>query len=256
VKYASNAFLATKVTLANEVSRLAERFGVDVDPVLDAVGRDSRIGTKFLHAGPGFGGSCFEKDVRAVVATARTLGLRLSTLEAVVRSNGEQALHAYSLVRDSIGGSLGRRVALLGLSFKPGTDDVRGTRALPLAQTALAEGAVVRVHDPVALTKFRAEWAKNSGHSTRAIRFCRTAEEALTGADVAVVHTPWPEYCSFPKEWTGLMRSPIVIDLRRALPGEVRRRADFVWVGLGAGESVPSARAPGGSLTLPGGGRT
>jgi UDPglucose 6-dehydrogenase len=241
VKYAANAFLATKVTLANEFARLAERVGVDVDPVLEAVGRDSRIGGKFLWAGPGFGGSCFEKDVRAVIAKGRGLGLRLPTLEAVVRSNAEQAAHAYSLVRDWMGGARGRRIAVLGLSFKPGTDDVRGSRAVPIAQSALAEGASVRVHDPVALAKFRREWTRASGRSTRAIRFCRTPEEALDGADAAVVHTPWPEYDSFPPEWTGRMRSPLVVDLRRALPLDVRHRSDLLWIGLGAPPPVSSS---------------
>lgn len=245
VKYASNAFLATKVTLANEFSRLAERVGVDVDPVLEAVGQDSRIGARFLRAGPGFGGSCFEKDVRAVTAKAREYGLRLSTLEAVVRSNSDQAQHAYALAREWMGGGRGRRVAVLGLSFKPGTDDVRGSRALPIARTALADGASVRVHDPVALGKFREEWVRTSGRPSHALRFCRSAEEALEGADAAIVHTPWPEYDAFPPEWTGRMRSPLVVDLRRALPVAVRHRRDLLWVGLGAAppDLVPGSLA-------------
>jgi UDPglucose 6-dehydrogenase len=234
VKYASNAFLATKVTLANEFARVAQRVGVDVDPVMQAVGLDSRIGTKFLVAGPGFGGSCFEKDVLAVLHAAREFGLRLPTLEAVVHSNDEQAAYAYSLVRDSMGGVRGRRIALLGLAFKPGTDDVRGSRALPIAAAALADGGSVRVHDPVALAKFRAEWSARTGGSEDQLEFCETAEEALEGADAAVVHTPWPEYREFPVRWTGRMRIPLVVDLRRSIPPEVRRRPDLRWVGLGA----------------------
>jgi UDPglucose 6-dehydrogenase len=246
VKYASNAFLATKVTLANEFARIAERVGVDIDPVLEAVGRDSRIGTKFLRAGPGFGGSCFEKDIRAVTQQARGMGLRLSTLEAVVRSNDEQSDHAYSLVKDSLGGARGRTIAMLGLSFKPGTDDVRGSRALPIVQAAVADGAAVRVHDPVALAKFRDEWVMPIGASVGSIRFCQSPEEALKGADAAVVHTPWPEYQSFPTEWTGLMRSPLVVDLRRGLGHAVRRRRDLIWVGLGATGAKPSVAGPSG----------
>jgi UDPglucose 6-dehydrogenase len=239
VKYASNAFLATKVTLANEFARVAERVGVDVDPVLAAVGMDSRIGGKFLAAGPGFGGSCFEKDIRAVIGAAHQSGVRLPTLEAVVRSNEGQAAHAYSLVRHWMGTAPGRRVALLGLSFKPGTDDVRGTCALPIARAAVADGVSVRVHDPVALDRFRQEWVARSGHPAGDIQFCRTPEEALDGADAAVVHTPWPEYRSFSPEWIRRMRSPLVVDLRRSLPDAVRARPDVVWVGLGASSHAP-----------------
>jgi UDPglucose 6-dehydrogenase len=244
VKYASNAFLATKVTLANEFARIAERVGVDIDPVLEAVGRDSRIGTKFMRAGPGFGGSCFEKDLRAVTHQARGMGLRLSTLEAVVRSNDEQSDHAYSLVKDSLGGARGRTIAMLGLSFKSGTDDVRGSRALPIVRAAVADGASVRVHDPVALAKFRNEWVMPVGSSVGSIRFCHSPEEALQDADAAILHTPWPEYQSFPPEWTGLMRSPLVVDLRRGLGHAVRRRRDLVWVGLGATGAKPSVGRP------------
>jgi UDPglucose 6-dehydrogenase len=249
VKYASNAFLATKITLANEFARIAERVGVDVDPVLEAVGCDSRIGAKFLRAGPGFGGSCFEKDVRAVTGQARKLGLRLSMLEAVVRSNDEQSAYAYSLVRRSMGGARGRKIAMLGLSFKAGTDDVRGSRALPIVTAAVAEGASVRVHDPVALARFRQEWVMPSGPAVGSIRYCHSPEEALLGADAAVLHTPWPEYSSFPPEWTGLMRSPLVVDLRRGLGMAVRRRQDLIWVGLGAASSRrPLGRGTGNPL--------
>jgi UDPglucose 6-dehydrogenase len=243
VKYASNSFLATKIALANEFARLSEKVGVDVDSVLEAVGRDSRIGPKFLRAGPGFGGSCFDKDLRAVSRQARGLGVHLSTLEAVVRSNGEQSTHAYSLARDWMGGSHGRRVAVLGLSFKTGTDDVRGSRALPIAKAALADGASVRVHDPVALPRFREAWKTQSRGSEQSIRFCESPEEALRGADVAILHTPWPIYRDFPREWSGMMRSPLVVDLRRALADHVRRRSDLVWVGLGASRPEPPAVA-------------
>jgi UDPglucose 6-dehydrogenase len=239
VKYASNAFLAAKVTLANEFACIAERVGVDVDSVLGAVGRDSRIGTKFLRAGPGFGGSCFDKDLKAVTGQARGMGLRLAMLEAVVRSNDAQAAHAYALVRESMGTARGRRIALLGLSFKTGTDDVRGSRALPIARAALADGASVRVHDPVALANFRTQWAALSDSPTGSIRFCDSPEEALRGADAAILHTPWPEYQSFPARWTGMMRSPLVVDLRRALAVRERHRSDFVWVGLGTSRTEP-----------------
>lgn len=238
VKYASNAFLATKITLANEISRVAERVGVDVDRILEAVGRDSRIGPKFLTAGPGFGGSCFEKDVRAILAEGRRRGVALPTLSAVMRSNDAQAAHAFGLAEQALGGSRRRRIAVLGLSFKPGTDDVRGSRALPIVQAALDAGAIVRVHDPVALEKFRESWRSQHGGSGRGVQFCEEVEQALEGADAAIVHTPWPEYRKFPPSWTGRMRSPLVVDLRRALPEEVRKRRDFLWVGLGTPSAI------------------
>jgi len=233
VKYASNAYLAMKVTFANELSRISERAGVDVDEVTRAVGLDSRIGPKFLGAGPGFGGSCFEKDVRALVVRAHELGVRPRVLESLVPSNEDQTAHAYSLVRSIVGPVRGRSLAVLGLAFKAGTDDVRETRALPLVARAARDGALVRVHDPVALVKFRDLWLKERRSSAGRVRFCSTVTEALDGADAAILHSPWPEYLSFPRDWTARMRTPIVIDLRRALPGSVRRRSDLRWVGLG-----------------------
>jgi len=241
VKYASNAFLATKVAFVNEISRLSERIGVEIDPVAEAVGLDSRIGAKFLVAGPGFGGSCFEKDVRALASRARELGVRLPLVESLVPTNDAQTHHAFEIIRDALGGLRRRRIALLGLSFKSGTDDVRETRALPIALEALRGGAEVRVHDPVATRKFLALWKELVGSRLGPPIACNRVTEALRGADAAVVHSPWPEYLRFPSSWTGIMRKPLVIDLRRALPPAVRRRSDLRWVGLGSGSSVGGA---------------
>jgi UDPglucose 6-dehydrogenase len=232
VKYASNAFLALKVTFVNEVARIAEAVGTDVDPVAAAVGLDSRIGPKFLQAGPGFGGSCFEKDVRALVARAGDVGVRPRTLASLIPSNEDQTVHAFEVVRAATGPLRGRRVALLGLAFKAGTDDVRESRAFPLLRSLRAHGAVVRVHDPVALEGFRRLW-KEEGGSSRRVRYTAKVADALRGADVAVIQTAWPEYLRFPPKWTRLMRRPLVVDLRRALAPSIRRRRDLTWVGLG-----------------------
>ncbi len=239
VKYASNAFLAARVALANEISRLAEASGVDVDTVLTTVGRDPRIGPSFLSAGPGFGGSCFEKDLRALVAEGRRRKIPLTVVKGILRSNDEQAEHAFRLIDRAVGGARRRRIAVLGLAFKPGTDDVRGTRAEPIVRAALRAGARVRLHDPVALEKFRRAFRDRSGRPRRrgSVEFCRSVEDALRGADAAVLVTPWPEYGAFPRAWSREMRSPLVVDLRRALREDVRYRGDFLWVGLG----TPSA---------------
>jgi len=243
VKYSSNAFLALKVTFANEVSRLAERVGASIDPVMGAVGLDPRIGPRFLSAGPGFGGSCFEKDVLAFATSSGPRGVRMRLVEALVPSNEDQTDHAFDLVRTVAGPLRDRRVALLGLAFKAGTDDVRESRALSLATAALRAGARLRLHDPVAGKKFRALWHPPGAGSARSVRYCRTPLEALRGADVAVLQVAWPEYLHWPVSWTAAMRRPVLVDLRRALPPAVRHRAQLQWYGLGDGRSL-HLRAP------------
>ncbi|HEV2165489.1 MAG TPA: nucleotide sugar dehydrogenase [Thermoplasmata archaeon] len=253
VKYASNSFLAVKVSFANEVSRLAEALGVHVDEVLSAVGSDSRIGPKFLRAGPGFGGSCFSKDLRAIVTTARDLGLRFRLGETTLRVNAEQTGHALELIREAVGPIRDRKVAVLGLSFKAGTDDVRESRAFPLVEALVHGGAQTRVHDPVALPRFRAAW-ENGGTShgppgAGRVEYRRTVPSALEGADLAVLLTDWPIYQSWTKAWTDRMAHGVLVDLRRALPPTAARRANLRLVALGVGEpgSGPSQAAPVGS---------
>ncbi len=153
VKYASNAFLALKVSFANEIGRLTERLDGNVDRVMDAVGADPRIGTEFLRAGPGFGGSCFRKDLRAMVARADELGVRFRSGENALAINSDQMVHAIDLVRRTAGTLRNRTVTVLGVAFKAGTDDVRESRALPLVKALLQGGARVRLHDPEALVE-------------------------------------------------------------------------------------------------------
>jgi UDPglucose 6-dehydrogenase len=233
VKYASNAFLALKVTFANEVSRLVERLGGNIDRVMEGVGRDSRVGSKFLSAGPGFGGSCFEKDVAALVNRARELGDPLPLLGRLLTANGAQTRHATALVRDTVGDLRGKSIALLGLAFKAGTDDVRESRALPIADELVRAGARVRAHDPAATRNFRAVWEESKPRSEKGFVFCSTVEEALRNADVAVIQAAWPAYKRWPERWSRLMRRPLIVDLRRGLPEKIRHRGDFEWVGLG-----------------------
>jgi UDPglucose 6-dehydrogenase len=235
VKYSANAALAMRVVFANEVARLAEQLGSDVDAVMAAVGRDPRIGDRFLSAGPGFGGSCFEKDVHALAVRAQELGTQPELLRAVLRSNAIQSAHAGELVQAAVGRNLrGQRIAVLGLSFKAGTDDVRESRAFPLVRGLLQSGAEVHVHDPVAVANFVRLWTDGGGspehlHATNDLR------DVLRGSDAAVIQVAWPQYARWPREYSRLMRRPLVVDLRRAISPRLRSRGDFEWVGLGVG---------------------
>jgi len=242
VKYSSNAFLALKVSFANEVSRLSDRLGANVDEVMQAVGRDPRIGSRFLRAGPGFGGSCFDKDLRALASRGRELGIRIRSAEAALSINDDQLAYVLALVHSVVGSLHGRRIALLGLSFKAGTDDVRESRALPIAEHLVAQGAVVRGHDPVARASFGAAWRRTS-HSRRGrFELCRTVEEALRGADAAVLQVDWPEYSAWKPGWTKRMARPLLIDLRRAVRPAVAQRAGLDVVGVGAGRFPRAAK--------------
>lgn len=237
VKYSSNAFLAMKVSFANEISRLSEHLGVDIDEVMEAVGRDSRIGRRFLKAGPGFGGSCFGKDIRALVCFAGDLGLPFRLGRATLRANADRIDHVRELVHSVVPKLTGKRIAVLGIAFKAGTDDVRESRAIPLIEMLLAEGAVVRAHDPVAVPRFRREWARlHPEGSHNRLHFARTVREVLLHADAAILHTDWSEYRSWSRSWSRRMKAPIVIDFRRAIQTGTSQTAGLRLVALGNGK--------------------
>jgi UDPglucose 6-dehydrogenase len=235
VKYSANSFLALKVSFANEVSRMAEALGTDVDSVLGAVGQDPRIGSRFLRAGPGFGGSCFTKDLRAITARARELGSRFRSAEAALVINADQTEHAFRLVQGAAGRLKGKRIAFLGLAFKANTDDVRESRAFPILRALSAAGARVVAHDPVATARFQEVWGRPTNGRAGRVRFVRSVEGALTGADLAVLHTDWPDYARWPVRWTRRMRRPLLVDLRRAVPARVARAAGLRVIALGNG---------------------
>jgi len=232
VKHASNEFLALKVSYANELSRWSERLGSDVDAVVAAVGADPRIGTAFLRAGPGFGGSCFDKDLRAFARRGAALGVDPRIPATVLAVNEDQTEHALELVRSTAGSLARKEVAVLGLAFKVGTDDVRESRAFPIVEGLIAGGARVRVHDPSALANFRTEWIR-SGRRTRRIAFARSTRAALNGADLAVLQADWPEYRDWSDDWTRAMRRPVVVDLRRGLDVARADRSGLHVVALG-----------------------
>lgn len=238
VKYSANSFLAAKVSFANEMSRVADRLGVNVDEVMAAVGHDPRIGERFLHAGPGFGGSCFEKDLRAIVTRCRDWGIPYRLGESALRINDEQLAYALDLVARTVGGTRGRSLAMLGLAFKAGTDDVRDSRALPMVRALVSAGARVRCHDPAALGNFRGVLEKEDLGADGSVTYSETVEEALEGADGAILQADWPLYARWPSSWSRRMKRPLLIDLRRAVPPKVAARAGLRVVRLGAGDAV------------------
>jgi UDPglucose 6-dehydrogenase len=218
IKYANNAFLAAKVSLANDIANICKEYGVDSYEVLDAVGLDSRIGSAFLGAGVGWGGSCFPKDVAAIVAAARDAGYDPAMLEAAVEVNDRQPVRMLDILRERVDPD-GARVAVLGLAFKPGTDDVRNSRAIPLVDALRDAGADVVGYDPVATANFREKFPD--------IDYADSAADALAGADAALVVTDWDEFAALDDEFDA-MADPVVVDGRRI----VTRRDGIVYESL------------------------
>jgi len=227
IKYAANSLLATKISFANEFSRICERFNVDVYEVMRGVGLDFRINPRFLNAGCGFGGSCFPKDVNAIVALAKNVGVETPLLDSVLYTNELQPMHFVELIRDAVGSLEGKVVAFLGLSFKPNTDDTRATRALPIIEKLYEEGARVKAYDPKASGKFMALTALP-------IKFMDSWEEALKDADFAVIQTSWKEIKDIEAEdFKRLLKKPIVIDGRRTYNPEELLLKGITYRGIG-----------------------
>jgi UDPglucose 6-dehydrogenase len=216
-KYASNAMLATRITLMNEIACLCERVGANIDNVRRAVGADQRIGPAFLFPGPGYGGSCFPKDVQALVTIGASVGAPMSLLTAVDATNERQKRVLFAKLAAALDGELeGRRVAVWGLAFKPQTDDVRESPALALIHELLGAGAHVVVHDPVAMAATRDRLEERAADAVDArVTFARTSYEAVAGADALVIVTDWNEYRNpnFRRMRDALAR-PILVDGR------------------------------------------
>ncbi len=211
IKYASNAFLASRVSLSNEIGNICKALGIDAYRVLEAVGMDERIGPKFLRPGVGFGGSCFCKDVQALAAQAETLGVSPRLLRGTLEVNEEQPRRMVELLQRRLGDLKGRRIAVLGLAFKPNTDDIRESRGLAVAKLLLSVGAHVVAYDPEAGSNARAEAAE--------LEIAGGARKALEGADACLITTEWPEFAGLREEFK-IMRRPLVVDGRRALDPE------------------------------------
>ncbi|MEJ2356756.1 MAG: UDP-glucose/GDP-mannose dehydrogenase family protein [Deinococcales bacterium] len=225
-KYAANSYLATRISFINEIANLCDRLGADVGHVASILGADPRIGSHFLHPGIGFGGSCFPKDTVALHHIAATHGYEFEILAAAIRINQAQKYRILEKAEEALGGFEGKTIALLGLSFKPGTDDLREAPSVPLAIELLQRGADVRAHDPIALD--RARRIVPAG-----VRLCKDVEEVLTDADAALLLTEWPEYMALPPElFHALMRRPLLLDGRNALPQAARSAIEYHGIGI------------------------
>jgi UDPglucose 6-dehydrogenase len=237
VKYAANAFLATKVTFINEIARLCEVAGADIKELALGVGLDNRIGPKFFAAGPGFGGSCFPKDLRALVKTARDFGSPVEIVETVIRANDHHKAMMVEKVRMALGGTLkGQRIGVLGLAFKANTDDMRDAPALTILPQLAAEGAEVTAYDPAA--------ARHARALLPALNLAESVGAALKGADAALILTEWNEFrgLAWPK-LAKTMRRPLVIDLRNICEAADMARQGLEYLALGRREGEPVYRA-------------
>ena len=230
IKYASNVFLATKISYANEVADMCERFGIDSERVLKAAGADPRIGPLFLKPGLGFGGSCLPKDVKALRDGARAAGFDSKLLKALLEINDAQPGEAVRMLEDELGSLDGRRIAVLGLAFKGGVDDIRETRALPLITLLLAKHVRVVAFDPMAMSSFI--------RVMPTIEYSGSSRECLKGAEGCIIQADWPEFKKLGKKEFSAMRNPVVVDGRRCLDPEVVKRAGAKYRGIGYGSSL------------------
>ncbi|HXI01573.1 MAG TPA: UDP-glucose/GDP-mannose dehydrogenase family protein [Candidatus Saccharimonadales bacterium] len=234
IKYASNAFLATKISFINEMANLCDLVGADVHTLARGMGLDNRIGRKFLHPGPGFGGSCFPKDTAAVARIAKEHGYSLRIVDAVMKVNDEQAPRVLAKVREVVGEPKGRTAAVLGLSFKPNTDDIRESPAVKIVEALLGWGMKVRAYDPVAMEAARAELP--------GVVMAENEYQAAEGADVLVVATEWNQFRRLELgKIRSVMRQPVVVDLRNVYEPDEMRQRGFTYRCVGR----PGAGAPG-----------
>jgi UDPglucose 6-dehydrogenase len=226
-KYAANAFLATKITFINEIADLCERVGADVQDVSRGIGLDGRIGSKFLHAGPGYGGSCFPKDTLALLKTSQDYDAPQRIIEAVVAVNDNRKRAMGRKVIQAMGGDVrGKTVAILGLTFKPNTDDMRDSPAIAVVQTLQDAGAQIRAFDPEGMEQARLVLDN--------VTYCAGAYEALDGADAVAIVTEWDAFRALDLERVkSLLKSPILVDLRNIYPRDEAEGAGFHYTGIG-----------------------
>jgi UDPglucose 6-dehydrogenase len=229
IKYAANAFLAMKISFINEMANLCEAVDADVQDVARGIGLDNRIGPKFLHAGPGYGGSCFPKDTLALLQTANEAGVEQRIVKTVVEVNDERKVSMAERVAKALGGSVGgKRVALLGLAFKPNTDDMRDAPSLPLVKSLLEQGATISAYDPVAVD--------NARKLLPGVEFAKNAYAAAKNADALVVVTEWDEFRGLDLDrFASTMRGKLIVDLRNVYNRAEAEEAGFDYVGLGRG---------------------
>ncbi|HLN40313.1 MAG TPA: UDP-glucose/GDP-mannose dehydrogenase family protein [Xanthobacteraceae bacterium] len=227
IKYAANAFLATKITFINEVADLCEQVGADVNEVARGMGLDNRIGGKFLHAGPGFGGSCFPKDTTALLKTAQDHGVALRIVEAVASVNDQRKRAMARKVVAALNGSVrGKTVAVLGLTFKPNTDDTRDSPAIPLITALQDLGATVRAYDPAGMEQAKPQLP--------GVHYCDGAYVAAEGAHAIVIATEWEQFRALDLDrLKTVMAQPVIVDLRNIYRADEMKRAKFKYVAVG-----------------------
>jgi UDPglucose 6-dehydrogenase len=227
IKYAANAFLATKITFINEIADLAEKVGADVQDVASGIGLDNRIGSKFLHPGPGFGGSCFPKDTRALLQTAHDYEVPLRIVEAVITANDIRKRAMARRVSAAFGGSLrGKTIAVLGLTFKPNTDDMREAPAIPLITALQDMGARVRAFDPVGMEQAKAILPD--------VAYCDGPYTCADGADGVVIVTEWEQFRALDFNlMKQRMACPFLVDLRNVYSSDEMEKHGFLYVGIG-----------------------
>lgn len=238
IKHASNSFLAMKISYANMIADLCERVGADIRVVTKGMGLDERIGYRFLNAGLGYGGSCFPKDTRALAHMAETVGLKFSLLDEVTKINEGRIDHVYHKIQSALWTVRDKKIAVLGLAFKPGTDDVRESPSLRLIDKMTLNGATVAAYDPRAM---RAAEQAFPPFTKEGVEFTSGVYEALNGAHLLVIATEWAEFKEIdPSRAHQLMRTPIVVDARNLLVDEKWHELGFEYhsIGIGAKETV------------------
>lgn len=226
IKYAANSFLATKISFINEISNLCERIGADVHMVAKGMGLDQRIGPKFLHPGPGFGGSCLPKDTSALLKIAEAHDIHLGIIDAAVSANENQRAYMVQKIRDEMGSLKNKTLAVLGLAFKPNTDDIRDAPALTIIQSLQKEGAKIRAYDPVAM--------KEAARQIPKMKCCKDAYDAMKGADAVVLITEWNQFRNLDlARIITLLREPFFFDLRNVYDPQKMRAKGFRYFSVG-----------------------
>jgi UDPglucose 6-dehydrogenase len=226
IKYAANAFLATKVSFINEIANLCEVMGADVHHVARAMGLDGRIGKKFLHPGPGYGGSCFPKDTRALWRMAQERGYSFRILDAVIKANEEQKKRMIGKIMEKVGDLKGKTIGILGLSFKPNTDDIRESSSVVIIQGLLDMGAKVKAFDPAAMEEAKAIFPD--------IQYGKDAYDVAGGADALVLATEWNQFRRLDlQRIKELLKAPVFIDLRNVYDPDQMKRSGFNYCGVG-----------------------
>ena len=226
IKYAANAFLATKITFINEVANLCDAIGCDVHDVARGMGMDNRIGRKFLHPGPGYGGSCFPKDTRALTTVADQFGVETRIVDAVIEANERQRDAMIPKIEKLVGDLNGKRIGVLGLSFKPETDDMRESPAIDIIAQILKRGASIKAYDPVAMDESR--------HYIEGIEYAADEYDAIDGADALVILTEWNQFRALDLDRVKeLLKSPKIADLRNIYEPKDMRELGFEYVGVG-----------------------